>query len=118
MPLQVAALLSRHRCVQVLDLSGLTCGLHDAGLLSRIAPCLPHLTQLSFTAGACVAECHTMEHVLSIISAQLPALKSLHLHGVLLTGEQVPKACLQSMLALFTQLDAHVFEQQTCAIDW
>jgi hypothetical protein len=73
--------------VQLLDLSGLTCGLSDPGLLSRIAPCLQQLTELRFSSAHSVTDQHTMERVLGVLSSALPALRVLSLHGMLVSGE-------------------------------
>jgi hypothetical protein len=73
--------------VQLLDLSGLTCGLSDAGLLSRITPCLQQLTELRFSSAHSVTDQHTMERVLGVLSSALPALRVLSLHGMLVSGE-------------------------------
>ncbi|WIA32287.1 hypothetical protein OEZ86_003133 [Tetradesmus obliquus] len=85
-PHQVSALLWRHRCVQLLDLSGLTCGLSDPNLLARIAPCLQQLTELRFCSKHSVTDQHTMERVLGVLSSKLPALRVLSLHGMLVSG--------------------------------
>lgn len=79
--LQATALLSRHTCVQVLDMSGLTCGLSNARLMRRLALGLRQLHALQFChVGA--SDQTLSSGVLEVISDSLPSLKTLVLEGV------------------------------------
>eukprot|EP00878_Enallax_costatus_P019620 GHUV01020703.1.p1 GENE.GHUV01020703.1~~GHUV01020703.1.p1 ORF type:complete len:1080 (+),score=326.09 GHUV01020703.1:391-3630(+) len=99
LPNQVAAVLSRHRCIHKLDLSGLKCGLNDNALFRRIAPCLQQLRELHFsnTPGS---ERRVSEKVISVISESLPSLRTLDLQGVMLQGPA--SACILNHAGLET----------------
>lgn len=99
--------------MQLLDLSGLTCGLSDPNLLARIAPCLQQLTELRFCSKHSVTDQHTMERVLGVLSSKLPALRVLSLHGMLVSGEMSAGSACQVRLSSIRLLDARCLQALT-----
>lgn len=109
-PAQLAALLRRHSCVQCLDLSGLTCGLNDAGLLRGVAPSLQRLRALSYAhRDGASQQC---PWALLDTLCDLPALTSLRLSGVALMMDAAHTSGLLSHPGL------QELRLQACEVIW
>jgi hypothetical protein len=91
--LQATALLSRHTCVQLLDMTGLVLGLSDGQLMRRMARGLQQLHTLQFCHVG-VLDKTVSSLSLEVISHSLPSLRTLVLEGASLhfgpvdTGER------------------------------